>query len=148
MLERMMTMTTLGAAALALLCAGCDEEFSTSALTNEGTACLVAPAADPPPGEVAADEMAHVHVVMDGCASGCTVVDEASCTATLDGSVLRVESQARLRIRQGDQCSFECVAVEATCPTPPLPAGTYTVQHGDATRAVTVPGTDACPGPG
>jgi len=76
--------------------------------------------------------------------SSCSKDRKAECSVTLVGSVLQVTSTASFR-NEGDVCTDDCGALVATCVTPPLPAGTYALQHGASQIALTIPSTVPVP---
>jgi hypothetical protein len=62
----------------------------------------------------------------------------------LNGNVLVVTSSSSFR-REGEVCTDDCGALVARCTTPPLPAGTYFLQHGDERLVLMVPSTVPVP---
>jgi hypothetical protein len=42
--------------------------------------------------------------------------------------------------KDGSSCTKDCLEVDSSCETPELPAGTYTVRHGDKTYKLQIPG--------
>jgi hypothetical protein len=60
--------------------------------------------------------------------------------AALDGSTIAIEASATIRSKTGPaSCTADCGAAIATCETPPLPAGTYTVTYAGESVELTVP---------
>jgi len=112
------------------------ETWELQTAEDSGSACLA--------GE--ADALAEVQVVAQVClSSSCDRAPEGTCTATLDGTTITVESTFTWETNTSAQeCTTDCGRIEATCQVGPLAAGDYTVEHGDETWTITVP-TD--PGP-
>ena len=79
------------------------------------------------------------YFVADCLSSSCDRDRSASCDAVLEGDVLRVETQAAWTVEQGEPCTDDCRRLTASCSTPPLPDGTYTLRSGDQEVAFSVP---------
>jgi len=73
--------------------------------------------------------------------SSCSRNAKHTCKVVLSGNELRVTSQAHYEVHVGGPCTEDCWPVAASCRTPKLKAGTYTVHHGDKSFSVTVPGS-------
>ena len=101
-----------------------------SSSVDEGEACVSGQA----------NEAHDVEVDPGVClSSSCDEVVEANCTATLEGTTLTVRSDITVSRSKKNQCTLDCGSASATCETPPLPEGQYTVVYGDATAELTVP---------
>lgn len=88
-----------------------------------------------------APEQAHeVSVDFGLClSSSCDEVVESSCTATLDGDTIVVEASATVRSSSRGPCTLDCRPAVASCQTPPLAEGTYTIVYGEDQVPLTVP---------
>jgi len=73
--------------------------------------------------------------------SSCSRNQKHACKVELSGSELRVTSHAHYEVSEGGPCTEDCWAVNASCRTPKLKPGTYTVRHGDKSFPITVPGS-------
>ena len=103
--------------------------------TDEGTACLSAPAAD---------SDAVITVDPGLClSSSCDTLTASACTVTVDGSVITVSSEFKV-LTEGDTCTDDCGMPTATCDPGPLAAGEYTIVYGGAEQTITVPTTEEC----
>lgn len=123
-------------ASLLLLLAACPTEVDNEH-ENVGFACLL--------GEP--DTAYEVTVDFEQClSSSCDELVESACTATLDGTTITIEASATIRSKTGQTpCTADCGAATATCQTPPLPAGTYTVEYaGDTVELVVPTETQTC----
>ena len=69
--------------------------------------------------------------------SSCTSDVIARCTAALDGQAVRVEADFSWSETSG-ACTDDCRSIVATCSTPALSAGTYTIVLGTRSATVTV----------
>jgi hypothetical protein len=74
--------------------------------------------------------------------SSCTTDVVASCRATLEGQTVRVEADFSWTETTG-ACTDDCRSIMATCTTPALSAGLYTIVLGTRSATVTV----GAPGP-
>lgn len=122
---------------------GCDTQVS---FDNEGPVCAFASDSNPfitdTPQEFVADAPLELLVIMEGCvSSSCTSNIETSCEVSVNGSEITLTSRGSYEEAGGLQqsCTDDCLAVTATCVTPPLPAGAYTLVHGDSTMQIDVP---------
>jgi hypothetical protein len=131
----------------------CDAFGTHHSFEDEGRICLYpggSSAADPfgwrtSPLSYEGNRALDIVITMPDCLSGsCSFDEKAECTADVEGGVIRVKSSASYR-EQGTTCTTDCRALVAKCSTAALPLGTYTVQHGDTTLALTVPSTTAPP---
>jgi len=127
-------------------------------MVDEGALCLLSDAnhtrahfvPDMEAQQVRADQPLVIQVAGTECLSAsCDVDRKASCEARLEGATIVVSS--RLEWKSGDMsvCTSDCGSLAATCATPPLPAGTYTVQFGSMPdRSIVIPSTltPACTG--
>jgi hypothetical protein len=119
---------------------------------DQGKICLFPEGGGPgntfaPPMSVtfSADRGLSITVQTPTCLSGsCDKDRQAACTATVNGQVIIVTSNASWRT-EGPTCTLDCGALVANCTTPPLPAGTYLIQHGAQSVPVTIPSSVAPP---
>jgi len=126
---------------------GTDHSFK-----DQGKVCAFPEGAGPdnaflPPPSVTfqADRTATITVMAPTClSSSCSKDPRAACTAVLEGNVIKVTSTATFR-EEGRTCTSDCGALVARCTTPPLPAATYTVQHGADRVALVVPSMGPAP---
>lgn len=90
------------------------------------------------PQSFAADAPIVLQVAGASClSSSCTEDIVASCSVTLSGQSLRVEADFTWTESSGT-CTDDCMSVVATCTTPSLPAGVYTIALGTRSATVTV----------
>lgn len=121
----------------ALACAPTDPATETHTTTNEGSVCLEAPVVDTD-GVITVDPGLCL-------SSSCDTLVSGTCTATLDGTTITVSSEFVVESLSGEvTCTTDCGMPTATCTVGPLPAGTYTVVHGESSETVDVPTTDTC----
>jgi hypothetical protein len=123
-------------ASLLLLLTACPTEVDNEH-ENVGFACLL--------GEP--DTAYEVTVDFEQClSSSCDELVGSSCMVTIDGTTISIEAFATIRSKTGQTaCTADCGAARATCQTPPLPAGTYTVQYaGDTVELVVPTATQTC----
>jgi len=109
-----------------------DRNWEDQSLTDSGTVCV----------EGDADANATITVWADTClSSSCSRDAEGSCTASLDGSTITVTSTFtwQQNVSPRAACTDDCGSIEATCEVGPLPAGTYTLVHGDDSEEITIP---------
>lgn len=112
-------------------------------------------AGDPPPPEpilyedvgvacvdplsLVADAPSAVRVVL-GEVVTCGSVEEAWCTAELDGDTIVVHAEAVVTPpRPGSACPLVGLVLAPECETPPLPAGEWTLIYGDGSAEFVVP---------
>ncbi|PRQ05712.1 hypothetical protein [Enhygromyxa salina] len=120
--------TALAFTALAFTSVGCTQETETT-FTDEGSACIS--------GEP--DAAQTVTVDFQTClSSSCDTLLESSCTAELDGTELTITATATVSSKSG-ACTADCGLAQATCETPPLPAGSYDVVYGQEQGTLVVP---------
>lgn len=71
---------------------------------------------------------------------GCDDRPSMQCSVTLEGNQLIVKSRYWGDRKDGATCTnVPCRPVNAGCETPPLPAGTYTIVHGERSYELTIP---------
>lgn len=88
-----------------LTLAACADPITTQTLTDEGTACV---------------DASTVSVDFGAClSSSCDTLVSASCTATLEGTVVTVHAEAVID-SQGKTCTADCGLVSTTCALPDL----------------------------
>ena len=145
-----MTRSLLAALGLLLLSA-CPSPVMRETRENEGAVCVLSQEQDQTwqtPQDFASGHEVFVRYYVDVClSSSCDTDREATCTVALEGTVIHVESRAQWSSQSGPGgCTTDCGLLTATCRTPPLPAGTYTVRHGGEEVALTIPSqTDQAP---
>jgi len=139
---------SLPVAACGLLDRGTDHTFQ-----DQGKICLFPEGTEPANHFVQssmslnfpADRGLLITVTAPTCLSGsCSSDTKAECSATVKGTVIEVTSKASFH-EEGNTCTTDCRFLIARCATPPLPAGTYQVQHGAERLTVTVPSTTVPP---
>jgi hypothetical protein len=134
---------------LATACPGIDSGVSTSHFEDMGRICVFpdsidfgAPLQTPPqPVSYQENHPAHIRVLAPICLAGsdCTWNPQTTCSATLDGSDIRVTSRASV-VHEAACYEGACRGgLVASCTTPPLPAGTYQVRFGSQQLGLTVP---------
>ena len=88
-----------------------------------------------------AGEPATFGVYGPGCVQEtCDQLPTLQCWVEREGNTLKVFSRYSAYHKDGSECSEGCREITAGCPTPPLEAGKYTVQHGEKTWELRVPG--------
>ena len=100
---------------------GCpQEESSTILFDNEGELCV--------------EDAGVIKVRPNYClSSSCDTLVSATCTASLDGYTLTLESHAEIE-HVGDVCTDDCGLVEATCTFETIQdAESISVVHGSTT---------------
>jgi hypothetical protein len=70
--------------------------------------------------------------------SSCDAVKEARCRVEEAGGVITVSSSGVVE-RRGTECTADCGQMLARCESSGLPAGSYTLSHGDTSREITLP---------
>lgn len=134
---------------LALLGAIACSDAPDVEVANVGDVCAFA--SDPQSGvggpqTFAADAPAHFRVTYDECLSACIRNELASCVVERNGAELTVSSHFSYdEADSSEACIALCYALEATCASPNLEAGTYEVKHGGQTHSFTVPATNVDP---
>ena len=98
---------------------------------NEGMVCLAS----------SSNGMLDAAVVFPPCLSStCDTVLGTSCTMSVTGSEVVMESSGSYASPRRGDCSADCRPLLAYCTSPePLPPGQYEVVHGEDRGAVTVP---------
>jgi hypothetical protein len=152
-------MSVCGPRALALvilsLAAACDSSGpsgSEKVFQDQGKVCAFPPGTDPAPfggpnepASFPADRALLITVMAPTClSSSCSKDRKAECSTEVKGNVIVVTSKLSFR-QEGTTCTADCGALVARCMTPPLPAGSYLVQHGTQNFGLTVPTTTIPP---
>ena len=70
----------------------------------------------------------------------CDQLPSLQCWVDREGNTLKVSSRYSAYHKDGSHCSEGCREIHAGCPSPPLEAGKYTVQYGEKSWALRVPG--------
>ena len=116
-----------------------NDDWQATSQVDAGTTCVKAKSAD---------SKGSVSVDGDLClSSSCSRDIVGSCDATLDGNTITVTSQFDWEENVGQYvpCTYDCVTLVAECgEVGPLPAGTYTIVHGDESKEVVVPNDGGC----
>lgn len=74
-----------------------------------------------------------------GCRPCNATIERMGCSAELHDSQIEVDSWLEVTNLAGPSlCSAVCDPISATCESPPLPAGTYTLVHGDGQLALEI----------
>lgn len=90
------------------------------------------------PQSFAAGAPILLHVAGASCvSSSCTAEVVASCRATVEGQTVRVEADFSWTETSG-ACTDDCRSIVATCATPALSAGLYTLVLGTRSATLTV----------
>jgi hypothetical protein len=146
----------MGVVVLSLALGACDSTGPTGtdhAFKDEGKICLFPEGTRPdqaflPPSmsvSYGADRGLVITVNAPECLSGsCDSNRQAACSAVVTGQTIVVTSTASFH-REGKTCTLDCGSLTATCTTPPLPAGTYLIQHGTRSLPLTVPSSTVPP---
>jgi hypothetical protein len=71
----------------------------------------------------------------------CDDYESLQCWVERAGDKLTVHTRYSDLHKDGTKCTTDCRIVTAGCDSPALQAGTYTVQHGDRTFKLKIPGT-------
>ncbi len=110
---------------------------------NKGNACLLG---HEPAGSMrttfVADQPVEVNVSGFAClSSSCTTDMMARCEARLEGTTIIITTIASWRdtTEVTGICTDDCASPFATCMTPPLPAGTYSVSLPPRAAVLEVP---------
>ena len=110
---------------------------------NQGAVCVLSDEGQQwdQPQVFSAGAPLRLKYILDDClSSSCDTDREASCDVVLEGDLIRVETRAKWTAQTGiAACTSDCGLLTASCTTPPLPEGTYTVRSGDQETVVTVP---------
>lgn len=109
---------------------------------NQGAVCALSAEGENWQGAQTFEVDAPVSVlyVLDEClSSSCDRDRSASCTVAREGEVIQVDTRAAWTADRSGPCTDDCGRLTASCTTPPLPAGTYTLRSGEQEVAFTVP---------
>lgn len=118
-----------------LLMPSCVGPWDTVAFEDEGELCFAERG-----GGVS------IEVTAPGClSSSCSRDVAAECSATLEGTRIEVTSSISWEEKQRGTCTLDCGIAMASCGLDALPAGTYTVVHGEDEVELTVPVVASCP---
>jgi hypothetical protein len=69
----------------------------------------------------------------------CDARPTLQCWVERDGAVLNVHTLFFSFHKDDSTCTSECMEVDSSCETPELPAGKYTVRHGDKSYQLQIP---------
>lgn len=114
---------------------------------DTGVLCVGANRSDASTGELRVDQAVPVIVKTPGCLDACTKDRTAKCSVKREGDKLVVSSEMAWHGPEdiGQKCKGECTVMEASCATPGLSAGTYTVELGATKTKIEVPSKLAAP---
>ncbi len=139
----------LGLATLAIAvtaCAGPDVE-----LVDDGRLCVYAvapetPGSHGPTQAFDSNQPVFVTVTTEECISACIQNEVASCSVSRSGTTLTVRSELSYDDPpDGEACIAVCGSLTALCNSQRLPAGAYTIVHGNARHELAVPSTGVEP---
>lgn len=126
-------------AAISLL-NGCKAKDDRIIQRDLGVLCVGAERSDASAGELRADQAVPIIVRTSGCLDATTRDRSAKCSVKRDGDKLVVTSEMAWHADEDiGKTRGECKYLEASCATPGLPAGTYTVQLGETKTQIDVP---------
>jgi len=115
-----------------LLLFACDDSTRRESL-NEGAVCI----------EGSADDALAIRVAFPIClSSSCSEVIEQGCAIERAGGEIRIDSRL-VAETHGGSCSDDCLMVSVLCSLADVPAGEYTVVHGEQSVTLRLP---AAPG--
>jgi hypothetical protein len=97
------------------------------------------------PQDFAEGQPVHLTVSNEDCISACVRNVLTSCTVTMSGGNITVESILAWDEPSSAACIAVCGRVEAACASEPLGAGSYVFEHGHQVRRLTVPSTGVLP---
>jgi len=88
-----------------------------------------------------ADEELHIGVYAPRCAHpDCTRMVNMQCWADVVGTTITLHSRYNGQHFPANTCTKDCEPDTAACNTPALPAGTYTIVHGEHKKTIRIPG--------
>jgi hypothetical protein len=119
------------------LLGGCGGGWEIVTRVDEGILCV---------GQT--EQSLTITVIEPDClSSSCSRDRGGDCSATVDGSTIRVTSEIHWEENEGPlrKCTKDCLSVEVTCQIPAPPEGTYTLVHGEEETSLDVPVEDVCP---
>jgi hypothetical protein len=98
-----------------------------------------------PPEQLVADRPLTFTVAFEAClSSSCDTNRTAECEVAVDGDTIVVSSAGSFDRMRGS-CTKDCGSLTATCSSPPLPEGQYTVVYGLGEMVIELPSTLADP---
>lgn len=127
-----------------LLAAACTTGATQEFRENQGAVCALSSQGRAWTEAQSFEEGAALQLqyFVDQClSSSCDTERSATCTAVVEGNVIQVETRAQWQgpPSTGAACTTDCGLLTASCATPPLAAGEYTIRSGDHEVAITVP---------
>lgn len=129
---------------------GCGLTDQTQKFKDEGKACIWASRQNslPESNELMSYQEGRsvtVTVRMPTCLSAsCDVDRKATCLVRkLPNGEFEISSEGSFVSKATDACSTDCGFLDATCESPPLPAGPVLFRHGTQELRITVPSTSA-----
>lgn len=137
---------------MALAACGTTEDWQSRTVVDLGSVCLYDDAQAAADGWMggavdqvfSADAPAVVGFVAADClSSSCSRNSATSCGVSLDGTTLTITGTASYEhnVADGVACTSDCGILSATCVTPALPAGNYTVVFDGLSGSLTIPST-------
>lgn len=69
----------------------------------------------------------------------CDARPNLQCWLELEGDTIHVHTKYFSFHKDGSSCTKDCLEVDASCETPVLKAGKYTIKHGDKTYGLQIP---------
>lgn len=110
-------------------------------LIDEGDLCFLSENGDQP---IEADSKLRVQVAVPECLSqSCDVDREAECTAELVDDTITIKSELRYRFNGKNACTLDCGRLYAECFIENIPAGTYSIVHGESNYELEIPNTES-----
>lgn len=94
---------------------------------------------DAGPVQLAADKPLTIHVKSDECMSACDRHSKQNCALHREADQLILTSKFSWEEPDDGSCTLQCIVNVATCKSEPLPAGHYTIVHGDQRMELTIP---------
>lgn len=135
-------MTRIIGPILMIALAGCGGDVVT--LDNQGAVCLSTTTDFPEGGQqFEADSTLYAIVTFATClSSSCSSDRTAECQVAVQGDRIVITSRGSYTDESGpgQACTTDCLYLEATCETGPLPAGEYTIIYGEDELPLTIPG--------
>jgi hypothetical protein len=98
-----------------------------------------------PPEQLVVDQPLTFTVAFEPClSSSCDTNRMAECDVAVEGDTIVVSSTGSFDRMRGS-CTKDCGSLTATCSSPPLPEGRYTVVYGLGEMLIELPSTLADP---
>ena len=108
----------------------CADETERTEYQDQGAACLTADT----------NGTLQVTVQIASClSSSCSTVSDNTCTLQRADNQIILTSHAIIETNQDGPCTDDCRTATAQCTLEGVPAGTYTIVHGDDTETLELP---------